>query len=100
VSLSSFDPATPPAEYDPIREARRNTIEGVAGFFAAASVFTSLVALAYHPIPLIVASSLLALVASGMSVRHRILCAGALLLAAVCFVAGLSIAIVTGHSIW
>ena len=97
--MSSFEPASV-TEYDPIREARRNTVETVAGFFAAASLFTSLVALAYHPIPLIVGSTLLALIASGISVRHRLLCAAALGVAAICFVGGMAIAIVTGHSLW
>ena len=81
--MSSFEDQVP--QYDPVAEARRNTAETLAGFFAAASLFVSLVALAYHPVPLSVASALLALVASGMSSR---------------FVAGMVIAIVTGHSLW
>ena len=98
--MSSLDPSAPPAEYDPIGESKRNTVEAVAGFFAAASVFTSLVALAYHPIPLIVASALLALIACGMSARHKLLCASAVVLAGVCFVGGLVIAITSGHPLW
>ncbi len=85
---------------DPARERHQDTVETIAGLFAAASLFTSLVALAYHPVPLVVASSILALVASGMSSRHRVLCAVAVVTAGVCFIAGVVIAIVTGHALW
>jgi hypothetical protein len=89
-----------PVAYDPIAEARRNTVETVAGLFAAAALFSSLVALAYHPVPIAVSACLLALVASGMSVRHKTLCLTAVLVSGTCFVGGLVIAIVTGHSLW
>jgi len=98
--LSSFDDPYAPEPYDPVADARRNTVESVAGFFAAASLFTSLVALAYHPVPLAVTACLLALVASGMSVRHKTLCLFAVCVGATCFVGGLVIAIVTGHQLW
>lgn len=97
--MTSVDPYEP-RPYDPAAEARRNTVESIAGFFAAASLFTSLVALAYHPLPLSVTGCLLALVASGMSVRHKTLCLFAVIVSAVCFVGGFVIAIVTGHQLW
>lgn len=97
--MSSVDPYEPQT-YDPVADARRNTVEGIAGFFAAAALFTSLVALAYHPVPLSVSACILALVASGMSVRHKMLCFAAVLVSATCFVGGLVIAIVTGHQLW
>jgi 4-hydroxybenzoate polyprenyltransferase len=98
--VSSFDEQYEPTPYDPIAEARRNTVEAVAGFCAAAALFSSLVALAYHPVPIAVGACLLALVASGMSVRHKTLCFAAVLVSGTCFVGGLVIAIVTGHSLW
>jgi hypothetical protein len=85
---------------DPVAEAKRNSVEAVAGFLAAASLFASLVALAYHPVPLSLAACLMALIASGMSVRHRTLCLAAVLVSGVCFVGGIVIAIVTGHQLW
>lgn len=85
---------------DPVAESRRNSVEAVAGFLAAASLFASLIALAYHPVPLSVAACLMALIASGMSVRHRTLCLAAVVVSAVCFVAGMVIAIATGHQLW
>ena len=101
--MSAFDDEIPqydPMQYDPVAEARRNTVETIAGFFAAAALFTALIALAYHPVPIAVGSCLLALVASGMSVRHKTLCFAAVLVSGTCFVGGLVIAIVTGHSLW
>ena len=96
--MSSFDEQVPP--YDPIAESRRNTVEALSGFFAAAALFSSLVALAYHPVPISVGACFLALVASGMSVRHRTLCFAAVLVSGTCFIGGLVIAITTGHSLW
>jgi hypothetical protein len=98
--MSSLDEQYEPAPYDPIAEARRNTVETIAGLFAAFSLFASLVALAYHPLPLAVSACTLALVASGMSVRHKTLCLAAVLVSGACFVGGLVIAITTGHSLW
>ena len=89
-----------PEPYDPIADSRRNGVEAVAGFFAAAALFVSLVALAYHPVPLSVAACLLALVASGMSRTHKTLCFAAVIVSGTCFVAGMVIAIVTGHPLW
>jgi len=98
--VSSVDDPYEPAPYDPVAEARRDNVEAVAGFLAAASLFTALVALAYHPVPLSVAACLMALVASGMSVRHRTLCLAAVIVAAVCFVGGMVIAVATTHPLW
>jgi MFS superfamily sulfate permease-like transporter len=98
--MSSIDEQYEPAPYDPIAEARRNTVETIAGLFAAAALFSSLVALAYHPVPIAVGACLLALIASGMSVRHKTLCLAAVLVSGTCFVAGIVIAITTGHSLW
>jgi len=98
--VSALDDPYEPQPYDPVADARLNTVESVAGFLAAASLFTSLVALAYHPVPLSVTAALLALVASGMSVRHKLLCFAAVVASATSFVGGLVIAIETGHQLW
>jgi MFS superfamily sulfate permease-like transporter len=98
--VSSVDDRYEPAPYDPVAESRRNTVEALAGFFAAVSLFASLVALAYHPVPLAVAAALLALVASGMSSRHKLLCFSAVIVAGACFVIGVVVAITTGHPLW
>jgi hypothetical protein len=99
-SLDDHAPAYEPAPYDPVSEAKRNSVETLAGLFAAGSLFVSLIALAYHPVPLSICSALLALVAAAMSSLHRTLCFAAVIVSGVCFVAGMTIAIVTGHSLW
>ena len=72
----------------------------LSGIFAAAALFFSVVALAYHPLTVSVAAILLALVAVGMSPRHQQLAGIALAVAGVCFVAGMAIAVTTGHPLW
>jgi hypothetical protein len=72
----------------------------LSGLFAAMALFFSLVALAYHPLTVSVAAFLLALVSVLMSSRHERLAGLALAVAGVCFVAGMTIAIVTEKPLW
>jgi hypothetical protein len=67
---------------------------------SAAALFFALVALAFHPIPVSVAAILLALVGAGISSRHQTLAASAVAVSALCFVAGIVIAVFTHHSLW
>jgi hypothetical protein len=72
----------------------------LSGLFAAMALFFSLVALAYHPLTVSVAAFLLALISVLMSSRHERLAGLALGVAGVCFVAGMTIAIVTEKPLW
>jgi hypothetical protein len=72
----------------------------LSGLFAAAALFFSLLALVYHPLTVSVAAILLGLVAVAMSARHQQLAAIALIVAGICFVAGMAIAVTTGHPLW
>jgi len=72
----------------------------VSGLLAAAGLFLGLMALVYHPIPLAVTAMLLSLVAVAMSPRHQTLGAIALGAAAVGFVGGCAIAVVTDNPLW
>jgi hypothetical protein len=72
-------------------------IETVAGFVAAASIFLSLVALAYRPMRVGTASALAALVAAGIGGRHARLARTAVIVALVCWVVGSAIAVATSH---
>jgi hypothetical protein len=85
---------------DPIAGTHRTGVDTVAGLLSAAALFFSLVALAYHPIPIAVASILLALIGAGMSSRHRTLGSAAVAVSALCFVGGVVVAVVTHHSLW
>ncbi len=79
---------------------RQTAGDVVAGLLAAAALFFSLVALAYRPMRLIPAAVVLALVAAAMSERHQRLSAFAAGSAAVCFVVGVTIAVVTNHPLF
>lgn len=79
---------------------RRSAVDTVAGLMSAAALFFSLIALAYHPLPVSIAAILLALIGAGMSSRYRTLAATAVTVSALCFVGGLVIAVVTKHSLW
>jgi hypothetical protein len=72
----------------------------LSGLFAAMALFFSLLALAYHPLPVSVVAFALGLVAVLMSPRHERLAGIALAVAGVCFVAGMTIAIITEKPIW
>lgn len=78
----------------------RRWADMLSGFFAAAALFFSLIALARKPVPVSVAAIFLALLAVGMSSRHQRLAATALAVSGLSFVAGLSIAIITDNPLW
>jgi hypothetical protein len=78
----------------------RSWADPLSGIFAALALFFSLVALAYHPLTVSVAAFLLGLVSVLMSSRHERLAGIALGVAAVCFVGGMTIAILTEKPLW
>jgi hypothetical protein len=72
----------------------------LAGFLAATAIFFSAIGLAYRPLRLIPLAILLSLLAAGFGGRHARLAQFAVVTGAVCFVAGLAIAVVTSHPLW
>ena len=78
----------------------RSWADPLSGLFAAMALFFSLLALAYHPLTVSVAAFLLALVSVMMSSRHERLAGLALAVAGVCFIAGMTIAILTEKPLW
>jgi hypothetical protein len=79
---------------------RKSAVDTVAGLMSAAALLFSLVAIAYHPITISVASVTLALVGAGLSARYRRLAAAAVYVSALCFVVGISIAVITHNPLW
>jgi hypothetical protein len=75
-------------------------METLAGLMAAASIFLSVMGLAYRPVRMTVFAALLALVATAIGGRHRRLAAFALGTAGVCWILGLTLAILTGHPLY
>jgi hypothetical protein len=67
---------------------------------ASASIAVSAIGLAYKPVRLIPAALLVALVAAGIGGRHRALAGWAVAIAAVCWVVGMTIAIVTERALY
>ena len=84
--------------YEDAAESRPS--ETVAGFLAAASIFVSLMALAWHPLRLLGPAILIALVAAAMGGRHQRLSFAAVMIAAACFFFGMTIAVVTSRALW
>lgn len=74
--------------------------EVVAPFLAVISIVGSIVALAYEPVKIIPFAALLALISSGMARRDDRLPLIAVAVAAVCFVAAMTIAVVTKHALY
>jgi uncharacterized membrane protein (DUF2068 family) len=80
--------------------ASRRWADPLSGLFAAMALFFSLLALAYHPLTVSVVAFGLGLVAVLMSPRHEKLAGIALSVAGICFVAGMTIAIITEKPLW
>jgi hypothetical protein len=77
----------------PVAEGDRPA-ETVAGFLAATALFAGLVALVYRPARIAPAAIVVALIASAIGGRYSRLSALAVAVSAVCFVAGMTIAVV------
>jgi hypothetical protein len=80
--------------------ARRRSAETVAGYLSALAIFMSVIGIAWHPLRLILPSLLLALVAAAMAGPGRRLQFAAVLICAVCFFLGFTVAVVTSHALW
>ena len=71
-------------------EPRAGAAESVAGLLAAASIFTSLIAVAWHPLRLVLVAILFALIAVGIGGRHARLAALAAGIGGLSFFAGMT----------
>ncbi len=85
-------------DYEPVGDSRPS--ETVAGFLASLAIFTSLIALAWRPLRLIPVAIILALIAAAMGGRHGRLAYWAVMICAVCFFLGMTIAVVTSRALW
>ena len=82
----------------PARAAR--PAELAAGFLAVLSIVGSGVAVAYRPVRVIPLAVLLALVAAGMAPRGSKLPLIAVLISAACFIAGMTVAVLTKNPVF
>ena len=83
---------------EPIR--RSGAADTVAGFLAALSIFFAAIGVFYKPLRLIVPAILLALIATGIGGRNARLARVAVFVCVVCLVLGMTVAVVTKHSLW
>ena len=79
---------------------RTRPAETVAGLLAAASIFVSVIGIAYRPLRLIPVAILLALIAAGIGGRAARLAAWAVGIGAVAFAVGMAVAVITSHPLW
>ena len=85
-------------DYGPADDGRPS--ETVAGFLSSLAIFTSLIALAWHPLRLIPVAIIVALIAAAIGGRHRKLAFAAVMICAGCFFLGMTIAVVTSRALW
>jgi hypothetical protein len=79
---------------------RQRPAEAVAGLMAAASIFVSLAAVAYRPMRIIPFTILLALIAAAIGGRQSRLAAAAVAIAALCWFAGVTLAVLIGKPLY
>ena len=91
--MSADTPAVP-------EPARRRASETVSGYLAAIAIFASVVGLAWHPLRLILPAILIALIAGAMAGPQRRLQLSAIVICALCFFLGLTIAVITSHPLY
>jgi hypothetical protein len=78
----------------------KRSSETVAGFLSAIAIFISLVGIAWHPLRLILPGLALSLIASGMGNGKGRLQFAAVMICAVCFFLGLTIAVTLSKPLW
>jgi mannitol-specific phosphotransferase system IIBC component len=83
-----------------IERNRSRPADNVAGLLAAAALFLGLLELVYRPFRLAPAALILGLIATGMSARWQRLALAAVLTAGACWVAGMTIAVLTHHPLY
>ena len=84
----------------PHAESSRRPGEAIAGLLASLSIFASCIGLAYRPARLIPAAILLALLATALGGRHSRLATLAIAIGGVCFILGMTIAVLTNNPIY
>ena len=83
-----------------VPEARGGTAANVAGYLAAASIAVSLIGIAYKPVRTIPIAIVVGLISVVMASPTSRLPHIAVLVGAVAFVLGMTVAVATGSSLW
>ena len=72
----------------------------VAGFLASLAIFISLIGIAWHPLRLIAPAIVISMVAAAMGGRQNRLAFAAVLVVAVSFFLGMTVAVVAQRPLW
>jgi hypothetical protein len=83
-----------------VSESREGTAAGVAGYLAAASIAVSLIGIAYRPVRTIPIAIVVALISVVMASPTNRLPQIAVLVGALAFVLGMTIAVATDSPLW
>ena len=78
----------------------RGQAEAIAGLLAALSIFVSCIGVAYRPGRLVPVAILVAILATAIGGRNSRLAAIAVVVGGVCFVIGMSLAVITDNPIF
>ena len=79
---------------------RWSAADTVAGFLATLSIFASAIGLVWHPMRLIPAAILVALIAARMSARNERVAFIAVIVGVVCWTVGMAIAVITENPLY
>ena len=79
---------------------REDTREAIAGLMATAAIFSALFGVAYRPVRLIPVAVVLALVAARMTTRYSRLAGFAIAAVVVCWVLGMTVAVITERPLY
>jgi hypothetical protein len=79
---------------------RQGAADAIAGLLASLSIFASAIGVAYRPVRLIPFAIGLALVAAAMSPNHRRMVSFAVGLGGLCFLLGMTVAVITDNPVF
>ena len=79
---------------------REDTREAIAGLMASAAIFAALLGVAYRPVRIIPVAIVLALVAARMTTRYSRLAGIAIAAVVVCWVLGMTVAVITERPLY
>jgi hypothetical protein len=79
---------------------RRGALDAVAGFMAAAALAVASLGIVYKPVRVVPAAILVALVAVAMGGRHVRLAGWAVVWGAICWIAGMTVAVLTERALF
>jgi hypothetical protein len=86
--------------YDGAGDSRPRTAEVIGGYLSALAIFTSVIAVFWHPLRLSPIAMLLALVGAGMGGKKGRLGFTGVVFAGACFFLGFTYAVLTQHPLW